>query len=746
MISNGVGCFLMGMSAFFGAADGPLGMDKPLRIVSVEADRTEARIFERLTLDITLEASYINPFSSREIRVDVEASPVGGEAFTVPAFLYQPFERQLNETEKGAQEVLAAAGEPRWQARLSFPETGRYVVRVTASDKSGAVSSDPVEITVSPADVAGMARTHPEDHRYFVTDRGETLYLNGANVCWGGARGTYNYDDWLARYAESNCNFFRVWLSPSWTTFAMNTHESGYDGIALGNAWRLDYVLEQAERLGLRIMICVDSFNVLRSKETLYGAWEESPYISSNGGPLAESSEYFTNETMLEAYRDRLRYLVARYGYSTSVFAWEFWNEVDIIDNYRSDVAAQWHADMARFLRKLDPWGHLITTSYARPQGDPNVDGLPELDFVQTHHYQAKDMALELGLDRFGKLAAQTKPHFHGEFGIDHGVRTGEMDPDGIHIHNGAFSSVGQFQAGIPMTWWWDSYVHPRNLYPIFGAFHRWIEGFDFVQQRVRALDTDFRGLDATDLRTPDDSLLRTDAASWEPAPWNEPTTVRITREGEIESDVPISRLLHGVRNHPDLHNPVTFEIDAPKDTTFGVVVEGVSGHGGAGLQIRVDGEVARTEDFIDTDEETATLYNYDSTYRVKLPKGTHTVVVDNPGNDWFQVGYEVPWLPAEPILRALGVVGDTEALVWIQNRAHTWVNVRKGDFDGTPVSGAQVTLEGFAPGEWRVDLWDTYAGLVASSETHRVGEDGLLTLTLPPIARDVAFRLHKTP
>ena len=272
MISNGIGCFLMGMSAFFGAADGLLGMDKPLRIVSVEADRAEARIFERLTLDITLEASYINPFGSREIQVDVEASPVGGESFTVPAFLYQPFERQLIETEKGAQEVLAAAGEPRWQARLSFPEAGRYVVRVTASDKSGAVSSDPVEITVSPADVAGMARTHPEDHRYFVTDRGETLYLNGANVCWGGARGTYNYDDWLARYAESNCNFFRVWLSPSWTTFAMNTHESGYDGIAMGNAWRLDYVLEQAERLGLRIMICVDSFNVLRSKETLYGA------------------------------------------------------------------------------------------------------------------------------------------------------------------------------------------------------------------------------------------------------------------------------------------------------------------------------------------------------------------------------------------------------------------------------------------------------------------------------------------
>ena len=29
-------------------------------------------------------------------------------------------------------------------------------------------------------------------------------------------------------------------------------------------------------------------------------------------------------------YKNRLRYLVARYGYSTSVFAWEFFNEVQM--------------------------------------------------------------------------------------------------------------------------------------------------------------------------------------------------------------------------------------------------------------------------------------------------------------------------------------------------------------------------------------------------------------------------------
>ena len=270
MILHGFSSVLICIAALSGVEEHPLSMDKPLRISEVRAEPAEARIFERVTLEIGLDASYTNPFRSREIRVDVEAASEEGNAFTAPAFLYQPFERRLSEAGEGTNEILTPAGAPRWQARLSFPEPGDYTLRVTAHDASGTVSSHAVEITVSSADVPGMARRHPEEHRYFVTDRGKSLYLIGANVCWAGARGTYDYDDWLPKYAEANCNFFRVWLSPSWTTFAMNTVSSGYDGIALGNAWRLDYVLEQAERFGQRIMVCIDSFNILRTKERLW--------------------------------------------------------------------------------------------------------------------------------------------------------------------------------------------------------------------------------------------------------------------------------------------------------------------------------------------------------------------------------------------------------------------------------------------------------------------------------------------
>ena len=39
-----------------------------------------------------------------------------------------------------------------------------------------------------------------------------------------------------------------------------------------------------------------------------------------NGAPFQKPKEFFTNEKSLKAYRNRLRYFVARYGYSTSIF------------------------------------------------------------------------------------------------------------------------------------------------------------------------------------------------------------------------------------------------------------------------------------------------------------------------------------------------------------------------------------------------------------------------------------------
>jgi len=709
---------------------------------SVVPDRLTARAHERVTLDVGLAATYDNPFDPDDVRLDAIAATPSLKTLHVPGFLYQPFERW----QEGDREGLAPDGPPRWQVRLSFAEPGPHHLRVAASDRTGDAVSDLLRIDVLATDTPGMVRRANGDHRYFVTDRGESFFPVGANVCWGGGQGTYSYDEWLPRYAASGCNFFRVWLSPFWTTFGMNTAASGADAIDLGNAWRLDHVLETAERLGLRMMPCIDSFNILLPIARSPGNYEQAPYPLAQGGPLARPIDYFTNPWSLKLYRDRLRYLVARYGYSPSLFAWELWNEVDIVDGYDSKVIAAWHAEMARTLRHLDPWRHLITTSFASPHGDPAVMGLPELDFAQPHCYGAKDMVKDL----FERLPAVDRPCFYGEFGIDgDGKKTAETDPTGIHLHNALYASVGQGQAGAPMTWWWDSYVDPKNLYPVFAAFARWIGGFDFVAQRARPAEAQ---VVCADLVLKEPTTLRPVKGSWDPAPANQPLTVSVDRDGLMTYAVGVSELLHGLGFHKDKHNPVTFQLDAPEAGSggkFGVEVKGISGYGDANLQISLDGKLVLEKAMPLPSNPKDVVHDYDAVYAIDLPAGTHTVKVENTGKDWISVAsYQIPWLRAvksvaDP-LRALGVVGEGKALLWVQNKLHTWPVATAKDYRPQPVKGATLHVLGLAPGRWTIEHWDTQKGEVTRTEQATVGEDGKLVIALPDISWDAAFRLRK--
>jgi hypothetical protein len=296
------------------------------------------------------------------------------------------------------------------------------------------------------------------------------------------------------------------------------------------------------------------------------------------------------------------------------------------------------------------------------------------------------------------------------------------------------------------MTWWWDSYVEPQNLYHIYAAFGRWIDGCDFAAQAVRPVTATIELSSDEPARVAEDDLLKPTVAKWVPCPSNRPTTVGVSLQGLVRQDTPLSRVLHGVRNHPDLHNPVTFEVNAPRNTTFGVVIEGVSGHGGATLEVSLDDEITLRKEFADDSEDTETMTKYDGCYDIRLPRGRHVVKVENTGNDWFFVAYRIPWLPAPGPLRVLGVQGHDRALIWVQNRAHTWRNAIKDGFQATPVTNADLRLENWPTGYWTVETWDTTAGRVTDTQTAVVKDDARLEISLPPIARDIAYRLIKTP
>ena len=696
-----------------------------------------------------LPPAYDNPFDPAEIDLVAEIHTPSGSVVSVPGFYYVPYQRSRG---GGGEEILTQAGPGVFKIRFAARgEPGTYTYAVTLTDSLGSREIGAGSFEVTESTRPGYVRRSTRAPLYFEFDSGEPYFAIGENICWPGAGGTYDYDAWLGALAAHGGNYLRLWLVNEWNKLGLeHLSLAPGDGNGLGRydqaaAWRIDYVLDLADQLGCEALMCIDSFNSLDASG-IYGMWDRFPYNQVWGGPCAAPEDFFTDPEAKRLFRQRLRYLVARWGYSTAVLAWEFWNEVDIVTNYNSAAVAAWHAEMADYLRSIDPWQHLITTSFANTAGDPAVDGLPQMDFVQSHNYGSHDMAAMVHYWTAAKTAAYGKPHYLGEFGSDWLGGGNESDPDGIHLHNGLWSAMLSGSAGTAMLWWWDSYVHPNDLYYHFGAVAAYAAGIDWPGQNYGpATVLDVRYAPGHEPSTyPPLSIEPTGEAWYDGSPYNEPHTYEVGGDGTITNLDVLSRVLHGLVNHPTWHNPATFLVDYPTAGKFEVMVSGVSGWGGAHLVIRLDGSVAREDDFPDTlPDDHDTMHQYDGTYSIDVPAGTHTIVVENTGTDWFYLSYRLTNYLTVPNLRVLALSNATSALVWVQNAEHTWWNHANG-IDPMPVNESEIVLGGLTPGDYDIERWDTYAGGVAQAESRTCG-DGTVVLTTPPgLTTDTAFKLAR--
>jgi len=109
-----------------------------------------------------------------------------------------------------------------------------------------------------------------------------------------------------------------------------------------------------------------------------------------------------------------------------------------------------------------------------------------------------------------------------------------------------------------------------------------------------------------------------------------------------------------------------------------------------------------------------------------------------------------VPWTTAafkpaavkagSPQLRVAGLQGKGLTLLWLQNRQHTWWHVVEKQ-PIPAINAATVALSGLADGQYQVEWWDTWKGVVTKREVLEAVK-GTLSLAVPRLERDVAVKL----
>lgn len=440
-------------------------------------------MWERLEIQIAGPAGGANPFDPDGAAVDMDVRGPTGRTSRVPGFFYRAYERRL----EGNREALSPEGSDGWRVRWLPLEPGQHHLTVTATIDGQVTGTGQLDVEVAASQKPGIVRVDPDSHRYFQTSDSRPLFLNGLCACWHGGRGTYDYDDWLAAYEKAGINYIRIWM---WHhAFGLEWDRQDKTRYRLDNAWRLDRVLEEAERRGVYVMLCLDYHGTFEVKPDFWGGnnyWPRHPYNAANGGPCQTQNDFFTSEQAQKLYQKRLRYIVARWSAFPNLLAWEFFNEIDNEYAYlKHEDVVRWHASMGRHLRALDPVGHLISSSFTGGSERPDLFALPEMDFAQYHSYNEKHPARMTAEKTARFFEKYRKPFFVSEYGTDWKGWKPDTDPHFRALHQAVWSGAFTGAAGTAMTWWWES-IHSANLYQHWSALRAFLNGTSIGQSALK--------------------------------------------------------------------------------------------------------------------------------------------------------------------------------------------------------------------------------------------------------------------
>ena len=396
----------------------------------------------------------------------------------------------------------------------------------------------------------------------------------------------------------------------------------------------------------------------------------------------------------------------------------------------------------------MDPYGHLVTTSFGDPRDDA-MWSLPGMELLQPHCYQTATLDFASFIrPHCLALAHHGKPVIPGEFGLMT-IKYEDVVEGGVSVHNGVWASAMSGCAGTGMPWWWD-WIDRHDYYHQFNGLAQFVQGVRWHEQAFLPISDE--KLKVSVSKVGGGKLgaigLKLEHHSWDAkALYNQPVEIKVGCDGTMKPAGALSSSLHGVRNHGECHNPKTFLTDWPEPGRFVVSVGSVSGYGGANLHIIVDGEERLFQDFVDEDEALKNvMQGYRGDYGVDVPAGKHEIRIENTGNDWIklvQIRLENYGTP-ESGLQAMGLQGKDALLVWLRNKDYTWF----GEMKKQPcrqLQGAQLSIRGVPRGNYAVRFFDPQTGTWLEEHAQRT-RWGRLKLELPDVRQDLAVAIRRQP
>jgi hypothetical protein len=719
----------------------------PTQIIQLNA----AQPWQRLEFQITNIPVASNPFDPGIIALDATFTLPSGRTMVVPAFWYQEYQRALS----GGTEYDIVSASPQWRLRFTPPESGTYTVSLviqTNNQPCGVPVNTNFIVPASAPARFGYVGNAPS-RQYFQTGDSQPLRLIGANVCWPVAAGTYDYDTWFPAMQNAGEDYARIWMWP-WA-FGIEDTPASLNNYSLQPAWQLDYVFQQAEQHGIYLLLCLDYHGMFATEPDYWGGnnvWPQNPYNITNGGPCTVANDFFTNATAMKIYQKRLRYLIARYGYSQNLLAWELFNEID--NDYaflNSTNVAAWHGVMGGWMHTNDVFGHLVTTSLTSGSDRPEIWTLPQLDFAAYHSYGEPGPAARLSAVAQSFLQRYGKPVMVGEFGTDWQGWNRTNDPYLRGWREGIWGGALGGSVGTAMSWYWDL-IQSENDYPVYSALGAILNRTGWERGRWTNINFQTSG-------TPPSTV-------GDPIPGGQPFNVQLPLDGGWADMTPgrlaipnasaanysastLKSFVHGIW-HSDLKTP--FQLSAWFTNNAQLIMHLNSVSDGSIMVVLADNARLFTTNLQNLDGGYDVDEEYNTDISVNLPAGKHIITITNAGNDWFYLDwvqlnqvlpatYAANWQPSP---EAIGLRGPHESLLYVVSPDAAFP---AGGTNATlPLQhGQMVILTNWPAGNFFAEWYDpASAAFIGMMEA--VTANGSLTLLLPDFSEDLAGIVYPPP
>lgn len=674
--------------------------------------------YEKFEVAIDLSASYTNPYDYDQITVKAVFTGPDNQTIDVDGFYIEDY-------------ILSASGDltadgDGFKVRFTPHLIGSwsYVLNVTDANGTTAHPAQTFDcVNAATPYERGFARL--SNSNYLQTDDQEQLILIGENMCWQNGNAFQDYKKWIDKLTANGGNYFRLWHAHWGLGIEWENGWNQFEGLRRYHQVKSryqDWLYEYCSENDVYIMLALQHHGPVSTQ--VNPNWNDSPYNVANGGPCQNTAEFFTNQAAIDHTKNRYRYIVARWGYSRAIMSWELFNEVEWTDNYdqiRSDVAL-WHAEMAQYIKSIDPYQHLMTTSFAKSENDPLVWGNTDFDFTQTHYYlNSPNIERVLGGGIKSYLDEYGKPTMNGEFGIGLSSTLPQVDPDGIHIHNGLWGTLFSGAMGTGMTWWWDIYMEVSDLYYHF-------DGVAKVSAEIPFKDKQLTPASGVVTGAPGDLSL-TPSLEWGGIGTD---TITINNDGSISpSNASLGTFLYGSVWNTQFRSPPVFVVNYPQDGTF-VVSTGSGTGSNAKINIQLDGAQV-----LSVSAQTSMDYS------INVPAGGHIIKVDNKGTDWISIGaYRFSGLGSKVDAYVMQSQDNKLAAGWLLSNKYNHTSVPQGG-PPTPITATSLHLENLVNTTYYLKWYNCLTGAVIASDPVSV-VNGELDATIPAFQWDLAFLLDQ--